>query len=82
MNDDKFIEFLKLLNKIYTFPNLSLSQREIEILKEGLKLSLDKLDNYGETTKKVIKNMIDNSNKFESLFYEVYTYMQTNDIRK
>lgn len=82
MDNDKFVEFLKLANKIYTFPNLNLSQQEIEILKEGLKTFLDKLDNYGEITKRVIKEMIDNSQNFEKLFYEIYAYMTTNDIRK
>lgn len=43
---------------------------------------LDKLDNYGEATKRAIKEMIDNSQNFEKLFYDVYAYMITNDIRK
>ena len=61
---------------------MNLSQQKVELLKEGLKTLLDKLGNYGETTKRVIKEMIDNSQSFEKLFYDVYAYLTTNDLRK
>ena len=45
--NDKFIEFIQLLDKLIKFPNMTLSEKETELIKEILAQILENNPNYG-----------------------------------
>ena len=77
---DKFLEFLKLIDKLLKFPQMTLSEKETELIKEVLSKILEDNPNYGPKTKRIFKEMLDAANNSYLLYKELEAYIMTNDI--
>ena len=78
--NDKFIDFLKLIEKIILFPNLTLSEQEQELIKKILVQVLDNNPNYGSQTKQAIKKILDTDIDFKTMYLVVLEYIKTHNI--
>ena len=70
---DKFLEFLKVLDKMLKCPQLTLTEAEVELIKAFLEQVLD--------TKQAFKAMLDMSNNPFELYAQLITYINSHDIR-
>ena len=77
---DKFLEFLKVLDKMLKCPQLTLTEAE-ELIKAFLEQVLDNNPNYGLQTKQAFKAMLDMSNNPFELYAQLITYINSHDIR-
>ena len=80
--NDKIAEFLKILDKMLKCPYLTLSDTEIELIKEFLAQILDNNPNYGANTKQVFKTMLDETKDPIRLALQLQTYIATHDVTK
>lgn len=80
--NDKYIEFVKLLDKLIKLPNMTLSEKEVALIKEMLAQILESNPNYGPHTKQVFKAMLEASNSSTTLAMQLQTYIMTHDISK
>ena len=78
--NDKFIEFIKLIEKLLKIPNMTLSEKETELIKEVLAQILDNNPNYGPQTKKVFKTMLDAAQHPMNLAIELQSYIATHNV--
>ncbi len=78
--DDKFVEFIKLIDKLIKFPNMTLSEKETELIKEMLAQILENNPNYGPQTKKVFKAMLDAATHPMELARELQAYISTHNV--
>ena len=76
---ENYLKYIELLNKLLTNPNISLEKQEKELLKELLKDCL-KQTNYEEKTKEIFKTMIDTTEDFKKIYFEMQTYAFSNDL--
>jgi len=67
---------------MFKCPYLTLSDAEIELIKEFLAQILDNNPNYGSNTKQVFKTMLDESNDPIKLALQLQTYIVTQDVTK
>ncbi len=82
MINDRITDFLRILEKMFKCPYLTLSDAEIELIKEFLAQILDNNPNYGSNTKQVFKTMLDESNDPIKLALQLQTYIVTQDVTK
>ena len=78
--NDKFIEFIKLIVKLLKIPNMMLSEKETELIKEVLAQILDNNPNYGPQNKKVFKTMLDAAQHPMNLAIELQSYIATHNV--
>ena len=78
--NDKFIEFIKLIDKLIKFPNMTVSEKEAELIKEMLAQILENNPNYGPQTKQVFKAMLDAAKHPMELAVELQAYIATHNI--
>ena len=78
--NDKFIEFIQLLDKLIKFPNMTLSEKETELIKEMLAQILENNPNYGPQTTRVFKSMLDAAKYPMELAAELQAYIATHNI--
>ena len=78
--NDKFIEFIQLLDKLIKFPNMTLSEKETELIKEMLAQILENNPNYGPQTKRVFKAILDAAKHPMELAVELQAYIATHNI--
>ena len=78
--NDKFIEFIQLLDKLIKFPNMTLSEKETELIKEILAQILENNPNYGPQTKRVFKAMLDAAKHPMDLAVELQAYIATHNV--
>ena len=78
--NDKFIEFIKLIDKLLKIPNMTLSEKETELIKEVLSQILENNPNYGPQTKKVFKAMLDAAKHPMDLAIELQSYIATHNV--
>ena len=78
--NDKFIDFIKLLEKLTKFPNMTLSEKETELIKEMLAQILENNPNYGPQTKTVFKAMLDAAKHPMDLAIELQSYIATHNV--
>ncbi len=80
--NDTITDFLKILEKMLKCPFLTLSDSEIELVKEFLAQVLENNPNYGHNTKQVFKIMLDEANDPIKLALQLQTYIVTHDVSK
>ena len=78
--NDKFIEFIKLIDKLLKIPNMTLSEKEAKLIKEMLAHILENNPNYGPQTKRVFKAMLDAAKHPMDLAVELQAYIATHNI--
>lgn len=78
--EDKFIEFAKLIEKLTKIPNMTLTEKETELIKEILAQILDNNPNYGPQTKRVFMAMLDAAKHPMELAVELKAYIRTHNI--
>lgn len=78
--NDKFIDFIKLLEKLTKFPNMTLSEKETELIKEMLAQILENNPNYGPQTKTAFKAMLDAAKHPMGLAIELQSYIATHNV--
>lgn len=78
--NDKFIEFIKLIDKFLKLPNMPLTEKETELIKELLAQILDNNTNYGPQTKRVFKAMLDAAKHPMDLAVELQAYIATHNV--
>lgn len=78
--NDKFIEFISLIDKLLKFPNMTLSEKETELIKEMLAQILENNPNYGPQTKRVFKSMLDAAKQPMELAVELQAYIATHNV--
>lgn len=78
--NDKFIEFVKLIDKLLKFPNMTLSEKETELIKEMLAQILENNQNYGPQTKQVFRTMLDAAKHPTELAIELQVYIATHNV--
>lgn len=78
--NDKFIEFIKLIDKLIKFPNMTLTEKETELIKEMLTQILESNPNYGPQTKRVFKAMLDAAKHPTELAIELQVYIATHNV--
>ena len=78
MDKDRFIEFMKLMDKVQRFPNMTLTEKETELIKEIAKDNL-KYSNYGPKTKKIFEQILDNEKTIKDVCLKTMTYISTNN---
>ena len=78
--NDKFIEFIKLIDKFLKLPNMPLTEKEMELIKEMLAQILDNNTNYGPQTKRVFKAMLDAAKHPMDLAVELQAYIATHNV--
>lgn len=78
--EDKFIEFAKLIEKLVKIPNMSLTEKETELIKEMLAQILENNPNYGPQTKRVFKTMLDAAKHPTELAVELQAYITTHNV--
>lgn len=78
--NDKFIEFIKLIDKLIKFPNITVFEKEAELIKEMLAQILENNPNYGPQTKRVFKAMLDVAKHPMELAVELQSYVATHNI--
>lgn len=78
--NDKFTEFIKLIDKLIKFPNMAVSEKEAELIKEMLAQILENNPNYGPQTKQVFKAMLDAAKHPMELAVELQAYIATHNI--
>lgn len=78
--EDKFIEFAKLIEKLVKIPNMTLTEKETELIKEMLAQLLENNPNYGPQTKQVFKVMLDVAKHPMELAVELQAYIATHNI--
>ena len=78
--EDKFIEFAKLIEKLVKIPNMTLTEKETELIKEMLAQILENNPNYGPQTKRVFKAMLDAAKHPMELAVELQSYIATHNI--
>ena len=78
--NDKFIEFIKLIDKLLKFPNMTLSEKETELIKEMLAQILENNPNYGPQTKQVFRAMLDVAKHPMDLAVELQSYIATHNV--
>ena len=78
--EDKFIEFAKLIEKLTKIPNMTLTEKETELIKEILAQILDNNPNYGPQTKRVFMAMLDAAKHPMELAVELQAYIRTHNI--
>lgn len=76
----EFIEFIQLLDKLIKFPNMTLSEKETELIKEMLAQILENSPNYGPQTKRVFKTMLDAAKHPMELAVELQAYIATHNV--
>ena len=79
--DDKLLDFLKLLDKMLNFPQMSLTEKETTLIKAFLSQVLDNNPNYGPHTKQVFKAMLEASTNPIELRTQLIQYINLHDIR-
>lgn len=77
--NEKYLKYVELLNKILREPNISLEKQEKELIKELLKDCLNQT-NFGEKTKAIFKTMIDTTEDFRQLYFEMQAYASSNNL--
>ena len=75
-----FFEMIQLIEKIIKIPRMSFSDREKEIIKEGLLIILENNPNYGSITKRDFKLMLENTDNYFNLYCELEAYAQTHNL--
>ena len=80
--NDNILDFVRVLRKMLQFPQMSISEVETEIIKEGLRQLLDNNSNYGPYTKSAFKAMLEESKSAMNPACELETYMATHDVTK
>ena len=80
--NDKILEFIRVLRKMLQFPEMSISEAETVIIKEGLRQLLDYNPNYGPQTKRDFKAMLEESKSAMTLAGELEAYIATHDVTK
>ena len=78
--EDKFIESAKLIEKLVKIPNMTLTEKETELIKEMLAQILKNNPNYGPKTKRVFKAMLDAAKHPMELAVELQSYIATHNI--
>lgn len=78
--DDKFVEFIKLIDKLIKFPGMSISEKETELIKEMLAQILENNPNYGPHTKKAFKAMLDSAKHPMELVKALQVYILTHNV--
>ena len=78
--NDKFIEFIKLIDKLIKFPNMTVSEKETELIKEMLAQIFENNPNYGPQTKQVFKAMLDAAKHPMELAVELQAYISTHNV--
>lgn len=78
--NDKFIEFISLIDKLLKFPNMTLSEKETELIKEMLAQILENNPNYGPQTKRVFKSMLDAAKHPMELAVKLQAYIATHNV--
>ena len=78
--NDKFIEFIKLIDKLIKFPNMTVSEKEAELIKEMLAQIIENNPNYGPQTKRVFKAMLDAAKHPMELAVELQAYIATHNM--
>lgn len=76
---ENYLKYIELLNKLLTNPNISLEKQEKKLIKELLKDCLNQT-NFGEKTKEIFKTMIDTTEDFKRLYFEMQAYAFSNDL--
>lgn len=76
---ENYLKYIELLNKLLTNPNISLEKQEKKLIKELLKDCLNQT-NFGEKTKEIFKTMIDTTEDFKKLYFEMQAYAFSNDL--
>lgn len=69
------------LNYVINDVNISFTEKEIEIFKEGCLQILNENPYYGRKTKKVFEAFVKEKNHPMDIVYKIYSYMLTNDIK-
>ena len=78
MDKNRFIEFMKLMDKVQRFPNMTLTEKETELIKEIAKDNL-KYSNYGPKTKKIFEQILDTEKTIKDVCLKTMTYISTNN---
>lgn len=78
--NDKFIEFIKLIDKLCRFPNMTISEKETELIKEMLAQIIENNPNYGPQTKCVFRAMLDVAKHPLELAAELQAYILTHNV--
>ena len=76
---ENYLKYIELLNKLFTNPNISLEKQEKELMKELLKDCLNQTK-FGDKTKEIFKTMIDTTEDFKKIYFEMQTYAFSNDL--
>ncbi len=78
--EDKFIEFVKLIDKMMKIPNMTLSEKETELIKEVLAQILENNPYYGPQTKKAFKEMLDAAKHPMGLVIGLQAYIANHNV--
>ena len=76
---ENYLKYIELLNKLLTNTNISLEKQEKKLIKELLKDCLNQT-NFGEKTKEIFKTMIDTTEDFKKIYFEMQAYAFSNDL--
>ena len=79
--DDKLLDFLKLLDKMLKFPQMSLTEKETILIKAFLSQVLDNNPNYGPHTKQLFKAMLEATTNPIELRTRLIEYITSHDVR-